>query len=575
MGRLAAAVLATALIGATAVAPSYGAHQAAGPPTSLAVSYSAPEPIAAPAVFRATPAARHVTSGSSPTNPSWFADVTKPRINQTITFTGFASDPDDDIATYAWNWGDGNTTAPSASDQATHAYATAGTYTVRLTVTDATALSVAYENTITVRNNWAPESVSGYPDSTADAYPRRRHGGPFDFYGDDPEDSNRRRPHVGRRLGRRDRPRHGDGSPHVTQISHTWSTPGTYVIHYSATDSDGTGGGNPNKTTFGAPILVTVAANPAPQKRLLEHRRRLRQRSTRRSPSPASRRTPTAAASRKYEWDFNGDGVYEGADLGQPTFPGTSQITHQFSQPGTYAVGLRVTDSDPPGGVGAGASTTYVSTFIVTNPANGPYGYLYSRHRLRLLRLQRRRSTSRSASPPAVFDPNGAVHGTQYVFHWGDGTADTSTASPDTVHTYTSPGDYRPSVTITLSNAQVITVQYTAYTSTATSNPYGSYTYGVLHVVDNAPPAYAYAYVTNNTGCLHPNTSIDFTLYGFDPDGGHIASFDVDWNADGTFDTTAIPADRRHRDRQPHVHGRRHLPRRRPRARRRLADQDD
>ena len=98
------------------------------------------------------------------------------------------------------------------------------------------------------------------------------------------------------------------------------------------------------------------------------------------------------------------------------------------------------------------------------------------------------------------------------------------------------------SVTITLSNSQVITVQYTDYIFDGNVNPYGSYTYGVLHVVDNAPPAYAYAYVTNYTGCLHPNTSLNFTVYGFDPDGGHIATFDVDWNGDGTFETTGVAA---------------------------------
>src|SRR4051794_38983989 len=78
------------------------------------------------------------TSGAPPTNASWFADPNQPRINQSIDFSGFASDPDGDIATYAWNWGDGNSSAPSASNQASHPYTTAGTYTVRLTVTDAT-----------------------------------------------------------------------------------------------------------------------------------------------------------------------------------------------------------------------------------------------------------------------------------------------------------------------------------------------------------------------------------------------------------------------------------------------------
>jgi PKD repeat protein len=39
------------------------------------------------------------------------------------------------IASYAWSWGDGNTTPGGAAVQS-HAYAAAGTYTVKLTVTD-------------------------------------------------------------------------------------------------------------------------------------------------------------------------------------------------------------------------------------------------------------------------------------------------------------------------------------------------------------------------------------------------------------------------------------------------------
>src|SRR3954467_1337513 len=92
MGRGAAVLLAMAVIGACAVAPSNAAHQAAGPPRSLAAWYTAPEPVAVP-VVKATPAARQVTSGAPPTNPSWSADITSPRINQVITFTGFADDP--------------------------------------------------------------------------------------------------------------------------------------------------------------------------------------------------------------------------------------------------------------------------------------------------------------------------------------------------------------------------------------------------------------------------------------------------------------------------------------------------
>ena len=473
------------------------------------------------------------TSGAPPTNASWFADPSQPRINQNINFSGFASDPDGDIATYAWNWGDTTSSGPSASNEAPHAYAAAGTYVVRLTVTDATALSTTYENTITIRNNWAPRDVSAYPDSTADYYPRLNTAATFDFYGYDPEDPDAGDLSWDVELGRRYPSRHDDHrghsrrSPHVDDSGH---------LHHPLL------GDRYRRDRRRQPKQNDVrhadrrhgCRQPAASRRRLGHRHlsgndqpdghvhRLRQR-------------PRRGQHRQLQWDFNGDGVYEAQSSDDPDDPGTSEITHQFTQPGTYAVGLRVTDDDP------GASTTYVRTFTVTNPANGPYGDLYADIGAGFYGY-----SAKVNSPihfyASVYDPIGDIEGTHYVFHWGDGTGDTSTASADTVHTYTLPGDYRPQVTITLSNAQVITVQYAAYVFDGNTNPYGSYTYGVLHVVDNAPPAYAYAYVTNNSGCLHPNTSLNFTLVGFDPDGGHIATFDVDWNGDGTFDTTGVTA---------------------------------
>ena len=46
-----------------------------------------------------------------------------------------SSDPDGTIATYSWNWGDGSA-ADTGENPPDHTYATAGPYTITLTVTD-------------------------------------------------------------------------------------------------------------------------------------------------------------------------------------------------------------------------------------------------------------------------------------------------------------------------------------------------------------------------------------------------------------------------------------------------------
>ena len=52
-----------------------------------------------------------------------------------VSFDGSASsDPDGTISSYVWTFGDQG--APAYSPTATHAYASSGTYTVTLTVTD-------------------------------------------------------------------------------------------------------------------------------------------------------------------------------------------------------------------------------------------------------------------------------------------------------------------------------------------------------------------------------------------------------------------------------------------------------
>lgn len=80
---------------------------------------------------------------------SFVFSPSSPLVNETITFDPSASyDPDGTLVSYAWDFGDGTT---STRITATHSYATEGSYTVTLQVTDndgfsddATAIIFAY-----------------------------------------------------------------------------------------------------------------------------------------------------------------------------------------------------------------------------------------------------------------------------------------------------------------------------------------------------------------------------------------------------------------------------------------------
>ena len=62
-----------------------------------------------------------------------------------------SSDPNNDIATYEWTWGDSSpNTGPSASRLAAHDYATAGAYSITLKVVDATSLQGATTKKVSV-----------------------------------------------------------------------------------------------------------------------------------------------------------------------------------------------------------------------------------------------------------------------------------------------------------------------------------------------------------------------------------------------------------------------------------------
>jgi 6-phosphogluconolactonase (cycloisomerase 2 family)/Ca2+-binding RTX toxin-like protein len=120
-----------------------------------------------------------------------------------------------------------------------------------------------------------------------------------------------------------------------------------------------------------------------------------------------------------YEFDFNGDGVYDAANSSGVT-------SHTFATPGTYTVGVAVVDAD--GATVTGTTTVTVNPLVpavrtISGASAVEVGATY------LLSLL--------ASGP------GADAITSWTINWGDGSLQTVTGNPPAVtHVYATPGAY-------------------------------------------------------------------------------------------------------------------------------------
>ena len=101
---------------------------------------------------------------ANPTAPvaDFTYDPAAPGVDQPVQFTDRSTDEDDNITTWAWDFGDG---ATSNERNPKHTYAAAGKYTVKLTVTDADGLTSSKSKEITVGGKAkASVTMRGYPN---------------------------------------------------------------------------------------------------------------------------------------------------------------------------------------------------------------------------------------------------------------------------------------------------------------------------------------------------------------------------------------------------------------------------
>jgi PKD repeat protein len=125
-----------------------------------------------------------VTVTAPPVNEAPMAAFTSTTSNLTVSVDGSASvDPDGAVASYAWSFGDG---ATGTGATASHGYTAAGSYTVRLTVTDDDGATGTAERVITVTAPPpapAPLAADAFERTSASGFGRADTGGPWTMSG--------------------------------------------------------------------------------------------------------------------------------------------------------------------------------------------------------------------------------------------------------------------------------------------------------------------------------------------------------------------------------------------------------
>ena len=239
---------------------------------------------------------------------------TYPEVNQIVTFDASASyDPDGNIVSYTWDFGDGTPPVTENDPITYHAYTSYGDYTVKLTVTDNDGLTSQTQATIHVSQHplasftFTPSDPLVHELITFDASASTPDGGEIVSYTWD----------------------FGDGNITTTNdpiITHAYETYGTFTVTLKVTDSEGKWDTTSKQITVEkAPIADFWWTPYYPQRGETVT-------------FDASASTPDGGTIISYAWNF-GDGTPI-VETDQPV------ITHVYAETGDYLVTLNVTDSE-------------------------------------------------------------------------------------------------------------------------------------------------------------------------------------------------------------------------------------
>lgn len=249
-------------------------------------------------------------------------DVSQVESSRYVNFSGTAQDLDGTIASYHWDFGDGE-----VSDLAnpSHYYATKGSFVATLTAVDDQGLSTSDTTTVTITNEDPTINGLGLPTRVAPGVSR-----PVIAYATDYG--------IDTLTAAWD---FGDGTP-VTSVDpaiafeHAWTNPGTYTV--IATVTDGQGG---TATASGTVVVTANTVSAGPDRSGAEGEELTFMR-------PLDGVQDSAAI---ITWDF-GDGSALVSFVADDTAP----VKHTYRNNGTYTLTLTSNDG----------STTVTDTATVT-----------------------------------------------------------------------------------------------------------------------------------------------------------------------------------------------------------------
>jgi len=317
---------------------------------------------------------------------------------ETLTYDGRgSSDPDGTIANYEWDFGDGiYTTGPLV----THAFQSAGSYTVSLTVTDNKGASNVTSETVDVTANQAPTAMLGITGNLIE-------GQQLTFSAAGSED-----PEGGTLTYSWD---FGDGgTAEILEANHIYGVPGTYTVRLTVTDHVGLATESTrtiNIASSQGPIGIFSASGPMAAGEPIQF-------------DGSGSYDQSGGTVVSWAWDFGDSQTATGVTT-----------SHTYAQPGQYPVRLTVTDNDTISSTGQ--ATLHVGQ---NQPPQANFGYSG------VMVVGGGITFNGSSS----YDPEGHAL-TAYHWDFGDGTtADTAEAT----HAFTTEGDHIVTLTVTDNKGQ-------------------------------------------------------------------------------------------------------------------------